>query len=985
MSAPYYKKMLRTSPRQKNPVVELAKFVLHKTANIAKRVITFKRLKKIFIIGIVFTFFLAIFGGITLIGALAYVSRNLPEPDKLIDRQIAQSTKIYDRTGKILLYEIHGDKQRTLIKLEDIPDHAQKAVVALEDRDFYEHGGLSYRRIVKALYSYVMTKFFKRDIDLSGASTLTQQLVKNAILTPERTITRKLKEWILTIQIERKFSKEQILQMYLNEIPYGATAYGIEAASNLYFNKSAKDISLRESAVLAAIIQRPTYYSPYGSRKDLLLSRSDLVLDLMAEQGFVSKESIDQAKTETIVFSEKKENILAPHFVFYIRELLSEKYGEKLVEQGGLEVITTLDYPLQKMAEEIVAAGAERNLKLNATNAALLAMDPKTGEVLTMVGSKDYFDTENDGNVNVTLSLRQPGSSIKPVVYAAAFEKGYTPDTILYDVETDFPTQSQMYHPRNYNLKEHGPVSMRKALQGSLNIPAVKTLYLAGVTYALDFAEKLGYTSFKDRSRFGLALVLGGGEVQLIEHVAAFGVFANDGVQSKKTAILRITNSSGKVLEEKIPEQKQVIDKNIARTVSNVLSDNESRAYIFGRNSALQLGNRPVAVKTGTTNSYRDGWTIGYTPSLVAGVWVGNNDNTAMQFGADSSKTAAPMWNEFMRKALEGKAIESFIAPAPHGATKPVLAGKEAEEKEIVIDTISGKLATEFTPDSTRKKVIYKEAHNILHYVYKDSPRGEYPKDPVKADFMYKFWEESLQKWIAKNNEQCTAKQTVVNEFNLVSADTAPCVFYNIPIPTEFDDVHTRENQPAVIILSPFDQEVITSSTLSAHIQILSTQSIESVKYFLDDTHITTTTVAPYDLSYPLSENLIGFHTLKVRVTDVLKNSVQNQVLINYRKENVPLSIQWISPTSGQSISMSQFPITLHAKLSTRDNVKLVSIDSSGPNGQNLIGTLFTPPVVDVFIPWTTPSLPGTYTLNATVQGDFTSVVSDPLVIEIIP
>ncbi|RLC39057.1 penicillin-binding protein, partial [Candidatus Falkowbacteria bacterium] len=549
----------------------------------------------------------------------AWLLRDIADISKLTDRQLVESTKIFDRTGEELLYEIHGDIKRTEVKLNEIPDYIKWATIAMEDKNFYKHKGISLWAIFRGVVVETI-----RSGRAQGGSTLTQQFVKNAILTPERKIVRKFKEWILSYRIEKQFTKDEILEMYLNEIPYGSTSYGVEAASERYFGKNIQDISLAEAALLAALPQAPSRYSPYGPNRDLLIGRQQYILDLMVEQDYITQEDADVAKAYEFEFKPPETNIKAPHFVMYVKEILSEKYGEKMIEQGGLKIYTTLDLYKQEIAEEVIREQAEKNEKnYEATNAALVSIDPKTGQILAMVGSRDYFDDEIDGQVNITTSKRQPGSSLKPVVYATAFMKGYTPDTILYDVVTNFSNnETEPYEPHNYDDQEHGPVTVRKALAGSLNIPAVKAIYLAGVDSVLDVTGALGYTTLNDRDRFGLSLVLGGGEVKLLEHTNAYGAFAREGILYPISAILKIEDKEGKLLEEFKAEEKKALDPKIARLINNILSDNGARAYAFGASNWLTLGSRPVAAKTGTTNDYRDAWTIGYTPSIVTGVWV---------------------------------------------------------------------------------------------------------------------------------------------------------------------------------------------------------------------------------------------------------------------------------------------------------------------------------------------------------------------------
>ncbi|HHE65750.1 MAG TPA: penicillin-binding protein, partial [Bacteroidetes bacterium] len=706
--------------------------------------------------------------GIFIIGAFAWYSRDLPDPYKIMDRTVALSTKIYDRTGEVLLYEVHGPEKRTLISLDELPDYVKESTIAIEDKNFYEHGGISIRGIIRG---QIITRL--RGKRTQGGSTLTQQFVKNAILTNERKISRKIKEWILSYRIEQKFSKDEILQLYLNEIPYGSSAYGVEAAALYYFNKVAKELTLAEAAVLAALPQAPSYYSPYGNNKDELINRQHTVLNLMVDQGYIIEEEAEAAKQQELVFKKRAENIKAPHFVMYVKELLEQQYGTTIIEQGGWKIITSLDWGKQQKAEEIINEIAETNLeRYEASNAALVALDVETSEILSMVGSKDYFNDEIDGQVNVAISERQPGSSLKPLVYLTAFSKGYRPNTVIFDLVTNFAAAGDDYTPHNYDLEERGPVTMRQALAGSLNIPAVKTLYLAGVYNVLDMAESFGYTTLDERDRYGLSLVLGGGEVKLLEHVNTYAGFAREGVYKDSVAILKIEDSEGKIIEE-IDENKgrRVIDKKFVRTLNNVLSDNEARSYVFGEFNNLTLPDRPVAAKTGTTNDYRDAWTIGFTPNIAVGVWVGNNDNAAMKEGASGSSVAAPIWNRFMREVTSDLPIKFFKAEELGDCDKPMVCGGFAEENIVLIDKASGKLATEYTPYTQIEERKYLEVHNILHYVNTNDPLGDPLSDPNK-DSQYSLWEEAVFKWVDEQG------------------------FYTGSPVKEYDDIHLPENQP---------------------------------------------------------------------------------------------------------------------------------------------------------------------------------------------
>ncbi|MFH1407650.1 MAG: PBP1A family penicillin-binding protein [Patescibacteria group bacterium] len=596
-------------------------------------------------------------------------SVTLPSPSKLTTRNIEQSTKIFDRNGK-LLYEVFADKNRTLVQLSDVSPFLIHATLSAEDSDFYKHRGFDLIGIARAGFNMLRGK------GLQSGSTLTQQLVKNALLTNERTINRKIKEILLSLQIERKYSKDDIIKMYLNEAPYGGTAYGVEAASRYYFGKSSKDLTLAESALIAGLPQSPSYYSPFGSNPENATARQHYVLWLMKTRGwvekdgthhFISDEEYNMAKEDVLKYASINHGIKAPHFVMYIKNLLSQRYGDSVVENAGLNVTTSLDLDLQEQAEQIVKEEVEKVSYLNVGNAALMAIDPKTGQILAMVGSKDYFDIENDGNVNVTLSLRQPGSAIKPLMYVTAFEHGFTPSTVLFDVPTAFSGGAGQapYKPVNYNGNYIGPVQVRYALANSINVAAVKMLKLVGVENVIETAKKFGITTFTDPARYGLSLTLGGGEVRLLELTNAFGVFANAGVYHTPVSILKVTDAKGDVLDEVKPNKgEKVIDNAYTYLISDILSDNYARAAVFGLGSNLVIPGHTVAVKTGTTNDIRDNWTIGYTPSIAIGVWAGNNDNSPMAKGLASGITgASPIWQKVMIAYLKDTKDEKFEKP----------------------------------------------------------------------------------------------------------------------------------------------------------------------------------------------------------------------------------------------------------------------------------------------------------------------------------
>lgn len=812
-------------------------------------------------------FLAAILGVFFVAWLTALFARDLPSPNRLLERKIPVSTKIYDRTGEVLLYDIHGAEKRTLVELDNISNYAKWAVVAAEDKDFYQHGGFDFKAILRAVLMDVL-----RGGKFQGGSTITQQFVKNAILSREKTISRKLKELILAYRIEKSFSKDEILKMYFNEIPYGSTIYGIEAASLTFFNKKAKDLDLVESAILATIPKAPSYYSPYGNHLDDLEGRARYIMGAMAEEGYITNEELENSKKEDVLkkIQPKQDNLKAPHFSLLIKDLLTQKYGAELVESGGLKITATLDWKTQQIAEEEVRKGAENNAKkYNGHNAALVAMDNKTGQILALVGSRDYFgkpapegckpgvDCQFDPAVNVALRPRQPGSSFKPIVYATAFSKGYTPETVLYDVVTTFKAQPKDYTPHNYDDKERGPVTIRQALAGSLNIPAVKTLYLAGVEQVLNLAEKMGYTTLKDRSRFGLSLVLGGAEVKLLEQVVGFSVFANEGEYVPPSFILKIEDQNGRVLEEwQAPKTKKTLETIVVRQVTGILSDNPARTYIFGSNSALFLGDRPVAAKTGTTNDWRDGWTIGFTPSLVAGVWVGNNDNTPMKQKADGVYTAGPIWNAFMKRVLEKKPIETFTPPEKEDIQKPILRGEGVGEIKLVIDKISGKLATEWTPLEAREEKTYKQPHSILYFVNKDDPRGPTPTNP-QEDEQFGNWEQAVFDWAQKQG------------------------FTSESPPTEFDDIHKLADKPTVTIKTPTEGSIIDSANLSLEFDANVPRGIKITKVYFDDTLISETTTPTYIFNLVLPSPTTGPHTIKVKVFDDILNEGEDSKIIN--------------------------------------------------------------------------------------------------------
>ncbi len=700
--------------------------------------------KKIFLLGIAAIFVLAV----AFVGAIFYFSQDTPTFDRIANRQVAQSTKIYDRTGEVLLYEISAGEKRTVIPLEEIPAFLKDATIAVEDEGFYEESAIDWRGILRALWVNI-----RHGRVLQGGSTITQQLAKNVFLSPEQTVARKIKELILAIRLDRYYTKDQILGFYLNEIPYGPTAYGVEAASQTFFGKSAKDLNLGESAILAALPKAPSYYLPWGSHTNELFARQKFILNKMREIGKIDDAELEFALKTEIVFAPQGQGIQAPHFVIAVQEYLVQKYGEELVRTGGLKITTTLDPKLQELAERVVREGAEENKKnYQGYNAALVAEDPKTGEILAMVGSRDYFasSSEPDGcesgisckfepNFNVaTQGKRQPGSAMKPFAYLVAFKKGYTPETVVFDVPTEFVPNNPncpltpnfedenpaCFHPENFDEKFRGPVNLRSGLAQSINIPSVKVLYLAGLDDMLRTVASFGITTLKDPSRYGLSLVLGGGEVKLVELVGAYAVLAQDGVRRVSATVREVRDSSGRVLEAHTVEGEVAYDPESVRLVNDVLSDVTARAGLFSGSLPLTVfEDHDVALKTGTSNDYRDAWALGYTPSLVVGVWAGNNDNSPMQRQGSSILAAIPIWHAFMAEALKSYPTEAFSRPDPPSPAKPILRGDYLASGQI---------------------------HSILHYVQKDDPEGPQPVNPA-ADPQYNNWEAPVLEWARSN------------------------------------------------------------------------------------------------------------------------------------------------------------------------------------------------------------------------------------------
>jgi len=728
----------------------------------------------------------------------------IPSIESFENRAVAQSTKIYDRTGNIVLYDVHGTMRRTAVTLDEISPYIQKATIAIEDASFYEHNGFRPLAFLRAMWTNVVSGDV---LSGQGGSTITQQVVKNALLTQEKKITRKIKEIILAVRLERVYTKDQILQTYLNENPYGGTIYGVQEASQYFFGVDALDVDLAQAAYISALPQAPTRYSPYGNNRELLERRKNLVLAKMLEHGFITQMEHDESAAELVQFKDAAEaGIKAPHFVFFVREYLESKYGVDAVNREGLRAVTTLDYDLQKKAEDTVSKYAPGMLaNFNASNEGMVAIEPSSGQVLAMVGSRGYFDDTIDGKVNVTTSHQQPGSAFKPFVYAAALEKGYTPETVVFDMQTQFSTRCApqdvtnstppCYAPTSFDGVFRGPVTFREALAQSLNVPAVKALYLVGIPAALDLAGRVGLTTLTNQSSYGLSLVLGGGDVTPLELTSAYSVFANDGMRNPHTAILRVEDMKGNVLEEYTKQEVRALEPQIARQINDILSDNVARTPEFGANSPLYFPGKHVAAKTGTTNDYWDVWILGYTPGISVGAWAGNNDNKPLQKRI-AAFIIAPMWHEFMDYAMEKYPASDFVEPSPETeALPPVLEGN-------------------WNTDPSRG------VHEILHWVNKRDPRSGAPSNPW-SDSQYAYWEYPVQLWSSGQVVPGTPGEEVPGD------------------PASFR------------ILSPAEGSFIPAGTpISISTFYANPQNIIAISYFLNDQPIGASNQPPYAISY---------------------------------------------------------------------------------------------------------------------------------------
>ncbi|HLL61019.1 MAG TPA: transglycosylase domain-containing protein [Candidatus Nitrosocosmicus sp.] len=750
------------------------------------------------------------------VGIFAWYSKDLPSPGK-VQRTSGYSTVFLDRDGKVI-YELYKDQNRIPVTHDQVSDYVKKATVAIEDKNFYKHKGFSPWGMFRGVIINTL-----RSGRATGGSTLTQQLIKNAVLTSERSINRKIKEFILSSEIERRYSKDEIITMYLNEAPYGGAYWGVESASKGYFGKSAKDLNLIESAILAGLPQQPSYYSPYIGEEGAYKGRTKDVLRRMREDGYITKDQEKKALADLnkIKFTSPKVSITAPHFIFYVRDQIVKMYGEKILD-SGLRIKTTLSLDDQKDAEKIVSEEIEKIKSLNATNGSLVAIDSKSGEIRAMVGSYDYNDTKY-GKFNTALAQRQPGSAVKPITYALAFEKGYTPSTVLMDLKTSFPIAgSKDYSPVNYDGKFRGPVQLRFALGNSLNIHAVKLLAMVGIKDFMQKAYDMGLDTMEptqaNLDRYGLSLTLGGGDSNLLALTSAFSVFARGGERKDPISILEIKDIKGKtIFKSTKPKSKRVLSEGSSYLISHILSDNNARIDAFGPSSLLRIPNKTVAVKTGTTDDKGDNWAIGYTKDITVGVWVGNNDNSAMNSRIASGVTgASPIWSRAMKEYLtrysdgfldkpsnvEAHEIDSYLGGLPHEGnakrSEYFIKGTEPKEispfyKKLKISKNNGKLANELEI----KQGQYEEKDFIVIT----------ENDPVSSDGKNR-WQEAIEEWRKAQTDE------------------------KFKYPTETSD--SSADSVVVSIKSPGDRSTVNSNDIEIKAKITSGFSLRNIKLFIN-------------------------------------------------------------------------------------------------------------------------------------------------------
>ncbi|MCJ7740358.1 transglycosylase domain-containing protein [Candidatus Microgenomates bacterium] len=857
------------------------------------------RLWKLKLFSLASTFLIAgLIGGVIIFFLLfLWYAKDLPSPET-VKRKEGFSTVVLDRNNKPV-YDIYTDKNRIAIPFSDIPDFMKKATIAIEDKDFYKHQGFDQKGILRSVFNILTFQ------GIQGGSTLTQQLVKNVLLSSERTFTRKIKEFMLAVQIERKYTKDEILQMYMNEAPYGGTMWGIESASLGYFGKHAKELTQPESVILAGLPQRPSYFSPFSATDKAYLPRAEEVLRRMREDGYINpKEEYDLKKNlADVKFASPGAQFQAVHFVFYIKKQLVKKFGEKLVEEGGLRVTTTLDLPLQEKVESFVDEELGKLKSLDVSNGAAMVINPQTGEILSYVGSRQYSsdDPEFQGKFDVvSMGFRQPGSALKPITYAAAFTKGYTPSSLLMDVETKFPGGENHpdYIPKNYDGKFRGPVQIRFALANSINIPAVKMTALVGIKNILETAYEMGMSTLQPTddnvSRLGLSLTLGGGEVRLLDLVPAFGVFATGGIKNDLVSILKVTDGNGKVLyEAKKTTGRRVLPEDVSFLISDILSDNNSRKEVFGTNSYLYIPGKTVAVKTGTTDDKKDNWAVGYTPSFAVGVWVGNNDNTPMNPKLASGATgAAPIWNRIIQEALKASKDEPFKKPD--------------DIVSVSVDSYSGGLPYKDKPTRNEYFIkgtepagispIYKKIKlsksdnnklaNLIEIATGSYDEKEYivftEDDPTSRDGKNR-WQEGIDEWVGKQGDPA----------------------YHPPKDTSSKD----ENSVVVKIKTPQDKTKIDDNNVRIEAEGKSTKDIKKMELYIDDVLKTKTENNYLDETIVLET---GIRKIKVKAYNADNNSGESEISIgvktSWEPTNTPAPSSTVTPIPSPTMTVSPTP-----------------------------------------------------------------------------
>lgn len=825
----------------------------------------------------------ALLGGIfVVVVVLAIFSRDLPNPNQLLERSEELSTKLVDRNGESI-YEVYGEKNRSLIELEDVPSHLINATLASEDSNFYLHQGISLRGMLRAFRNTITGK------GLQGGSTLTQQVVKNAFLTQERTVARKLKELVLSLQLENRYSKDEIMQMYLNETPYGGQSYGVLTASRAYFSKHPVELSVAEAAFLAGLPQRPTKYSPYGSDPSAGIERKNYVLYLMNMRGwldasgqrhYLNDDEYEAARVEELEFEPASASFKAPHFVFYVREVLAEVYGEEFVEQAGLQVTTTLDLEMQETFEDIVKEEVESASYVNIGNGALVAIDPQTGQVLAMVGSKDYFaDSEPEGcvsgitgensctfepNLNVTLAKRQPGSSIKPITYATMFAQGYTAAYPLLDVPSVFRgvDAGKDYEPENYDGEFRGPMSIRKSLGNSINVAAIRAVQLVGVDQMIKTAEKLGITTFDQPERYGPSITLGGGETKLLEMTGAFAAFAVDGIYREPTPILEIKDAQGKVLYSwRDNGGERAVDEEVAFLISDILSDDGARSGVFGFGSLLHIPGHQVAVKTGTTDDMRDNYALGYTKEIAIGTWVGNNNNEEMYRVASGISGATPIWRRAMIHALQDKEPDKFVAPDT--------------VKKFEVDKLTGGLPYQDFETRNEWLIVGTEPTSVSNWYQRleiCTEDGKLANDECKDADETKVktfigiqaeradWQMDVDAWISENysGEDEYFPPMMVSQL-------------------EFDGDDVEKEDPVVEIVDVSDGDEVPRH-FRLKVEVSTARDVKKVRIYLDGDQVASDESFPYGYNFAFEESQVGEHTFKAVAEDKKGNKGDHKI-----------------------------------------------------------------------------------------------------------